>query len=1186
MSKVDPVRDRLTQLANGVRGWTLTSGLLSLAAAVIWFSLLFVVTDLLLQLPTFWCWVSFLLLVLGAIGTIAFIVRQVRCRMSAESISTLIERAVPGLRNQLINVVQFALSDQPGEAELAEMILAERPVSLDHLHSRRLFPRVWLLYPLVLFGCGALVSLLVFAASQQGYTTSLKRLLAPMAGVPPYTLTQIAKVEPGDTAVVRGNALSISASFEGVLPTKPVVEIDIDKLPSRRLPMESEAGGDGRFSVRTPSLFRNARYRIRGGDARSEWYTIRVDSLPALKQWKLEATPPSYTGLKPLALDMDTEAGEVPWGSTIKLTGESSQDLASTALLQDQEEIAVQTIAGRREFSITGSLKTGVAPTVRLTSGAGLEARISLPVAITPDQSPTVDFLFRDRRLRAGRTDTLPVEFICTDNYGVRAVALEHILGPRQFAAVGIAKPAGKHQRQFNGRFLVKMDTFKVKPGSRLRFRLTAVDFGPDAIRRQGVSRTIEVYVPLPQERRQETDLLSDKAKRTIRDLIVLQQKNLEQSREWEARLSRRTPFPKEAREALLITQTKVTELAKTLLGTGKILGDLQGPVRGLIENEMAQAVLAFKALVRAPDQEQAAHLAAGIKLETRILAVLRGMPKALEFERGYQEKADLLSSLRKIVVLQGRNLVATKKARTNGSKGEALAALVDAEDDVADRTSTFIEEARAQAKSKTDDFGEQLKLVVNLMDGKHEVYEMMVTAAAQLEEVDYPAAIQSQEEVMKILIECLNIMDEWRVKKARETVEKARETLKEIKEKLTELEAKQTKIAEVTRDLAKRDKTDQEVKDELAKMDEEQEEMKADIEKMAQDLYQFPELPIANELNSKMREIYEDVEQAANSENEPTMEIAVQKEDSLLEAIKNTKERVEDVEMWMPDKPDNVKWDMESFDAEEFPEIPLVDLPEELEDIVGELLEQSEEIDAESQDSTGNNIVADAEMGWDIADGPMPSFAAKGKSGNAKPNDNEMTGRSGAGREGQSNGELVENQVKGLEGRETHARRTEDPFQKGQVEESEDSTMDAKATGGGKLGGESESIGMFGNAPRRDLHMQGEKMKKLRQETEALYASSRMLYMGNTANVGAAAAELRRVERVDKNMRDLSIAQRVVRRLADSHAAVSSGAVLNMPVSTTRNAGGKAATDDVDLDKIDDRYRSMVSDYYKSLGE
>ena len=248
------------------------------------------------------------------------------------------------------------------------------------------------------------------------------------------------------------------------------------------------------------------------------------------------------------------------------------------------------------------------------------------------------------------------------------------------------------------------------------------------------------------------------------------------------------------------------------------------------------------------------------------------------------------------------------------------------------------------------------------------------------------------------------------------------------------------------------------------------------------------------------------------------------------------------------------------------------------MEDIVGELLDQASDVDAQSQDTTGNNIIADMEMGWGVADGPMPCFSAKGKSGNTRPNDNEMTGRSGAGREGQSNGELVENHVKGLEGRETHARRTQYPFQKGQVTEDEDSTMNARATGGGKLGGESESIGMFGQAPHRDLNStdHGAAPMKLRQETEALYAKARLLYLG-TGRLGNVTRELRGVESAGDKIRSMgSLHRRVLRRLEDTQVELNSGVVLPMPIATVSKTGG-AVTDDVDISKISEEYRDII---------
>ena len=186
----------------------------------------------------------------------------------------------------------------------------------------------------------------------------------------------------------------------------------------------------------------------------------------------------------------------------------------------------------------------------------------------------------------------------------------------------------------------------------------------------------------------------------------------------------------------------------------------------------------------------------------------------------------------------------------------------------------------------------------------------------------------------------------------------------------------------------------------------------------------------------------------------------------------------------------------------------------------------------------------------------------------------------------GQANGELVENHVKGLEGTETHARRTRDPLQQGHVTEDEDSTLNARATGGGKLGGQSETEGMFGQAPRRDLHggAHGTTPVELRRETEALYATARLLYM-STGSLGLAARELRSREDDGNDLQDFaSLHRKVLRQLRDSQVEVATGTVLAMPSLANPGTGG-ASVQDYDLKSIGDEYRGIVSDYYKSLG-
>ena len=113
--------------------------------------------------------------------------------------------------------------------------------------------------------------------------------------------------------------------------------------------------------------------------------------------------------------------------------------------------------------------------------------------------------------------------------------------------------------------------------------------------------------------------------------------------------------------------------------------------------------------------------------------------------------------------------LLATKKAQRDKLEGDAVIELAETQDEIADRSSVFLEEAEDVAKIQDDDFAAQVGKVCELLK-EHQIYEKMLEAAEQLGDIDYPATIQSQEEAMKVLLECLAILNRWPLNKARET--------------------------------------------------------------------------------------------------------------------------------------------------------------------------------------------------------------------------------------------------------------------------------------------------------------------------------------------------------------------------------------------------------------------------------
>ena len=228
-----------------------------------------------------------------------------------------------------------------------------------------------------------------------------------------------------------------------------------------------------------------------------------------------------------------------------------------------------------------------------------------------------------------------------------------------------------------------------------------------------------------------------------------------------------------------------------------------------------------------------------------------------------------------------------------------------------------------------------------------------------------------------------------------------------------------------------------------------------------AEDLSKLPNQDFSgSNLLNELVEIYSELSKSSEALKNKAIEIAVALEQMGLEKAEEIKMNIE---RWLSETSDYQKWVLEEPITEQ--EIPMVDLPEELEDIIGDLLDKEEEMTEEIEDVTSSWIDSlDEGAGWAVSDGPISNLSAKGITGNLMPNSNEIGGRSGEGRSGKSRGQMVEKTASGKGGRDTPTRLTNDPYEGGEVQ---DSSRDHSggSTGGGKLSG-SAPDGLRGAPP------------------------------------------------------------------------------------------------------------------------
>ena len=317
-----------------------------------------------------------------------------------------------------------------------------------------------------------------------------------------------------------------------------------------------------------------------------------------------------------------------------------------------------------------------------------------------------------------------------------------------------------------------------------------------------------------------------------------------------------------------------------------------------------------------------------------------------------------------------------------------------------------------------------------------------------------------------------------------------ALEKLKALRDRLKEFVDEQKKVIEASKELAKRPVDDYQQTDqrELEKLEAIEDQWDKFLTEAIADFSKVPEVDASNpSLCKELIEVKTDVEMAADALSKKAADIAVPLEELGMEGAE---EIVENLERWLPDTPDRDRWSQEEFTGDV--EIPHAELPEQLEDLVGDLLEEEEDLFEEMEDVTsGAGDSIDKGAGWDAMDGPISSFSAKGVTGNRLPNTSEISGRSGEGRTGKSSGEFVEETATGKGGRRTPTRLSPDAFSKGEVKDTSPEAPTG-ATGGGKISG-SGSEGLEGPVPpevQRRMGTLAGKQAQLRNKAEGVKAA------------------------------------------------------------------------------------------------
>ena len=411
----------------------------------------------------------------------------------------------------------------------------------------------------------------------------------------------------------------------------------------------------------------------------------------------------------------------------------------------------------------------------------------------------------------------------------------------------------------------------------------------------------------------------------------------------------------------------------------------------------------------------------------------------------------------------------------------------------------------------------------------------------------------------------------------------RARELMEEMKNFLAEqervLEKSRTLAAKGPEDLTQ---ADQAVLGEMSRGEDKWakflEEKLTDFSKLPQQ--DFADATMAQEANS----VFQEVQEAAEALTQSNISLAVPHEQSGLE---NAHELVNNLERWLPDAPDNIKWSMEEPLAPT--DIALAELPKELEDIMGELLDKEEQMTPEVEDVTSSWMdSADKGAGWGTGDGPISDMSAKGVTGNLLPNQNEVGGRSGEGRTGRSHGQMVGDTAEGKGGRETPTRLDPEPFEQGSVKDTAKNDPGG-ATGGGKLSGYGAE-GLRGPAPpssNQRLPRLAEQQAQIRQQAESLALQLRRYHL-SSGELESSANAMNRLEQSARKNDGLGV-RRAFSQAVNSLGAAKGAVQSQIAVRREQDKLPPSAREQMRVgvqDGVPKGYEEMVAQYYRALAE
>lgn len=390
-----------------------------------------------------------------------------------DEVALWVERALPALRSRLIASVQLMRPDALPAGTSVGMVRAlvqetetvSAPFDFSVVVTAKPVRRMVMLATLIVI----IASTGMVRAGNDGIDLLMRALLVPGVEVP--RKTRVTVSDPRQL-VARGEAVTIRARAEGVIPDNGTVDVRSPDQRTQNYVIQRDAGSSNEFVLTIQNTQRPFEYIVQLNDGRSAICRVDVAERPAVSMLRCRQIYPKYTGLG----EVDRAPGDLSIlaGSKLAIDVTSTKDLDRTGNrvhLHGAEKDAPLPLDPNNPRHLGPSevqlLKGATGLSIHLTDTQGIPSKdpAVYRVEIVPDHAPSLRMTSPTRRedLVTKRAHIV-VAMDASDDYGLAKLSIRYKVAGSSAEPKRIDLNLPPRAKSFRGYYPLKIDALSPLP--------------------------------------------------------------------------------------------------------------------------------------------------------------------------------------------------------------------------------------------------------------------------------------------------------------------------------------------------------------------------------------------------------------------------------------------------------------------------------------------------------------------------------------------------------------------------------------------------------------------------------------------------------------------------------------------------------------------------------------------------